>query len=236
MKIENEFKVNAPVRQAWETVLDLERVAPCLPGAAIEESTNGEYQGTMAVKLGPIAARYRGTVSIEESDEENHRVVLKASGRETRGQGSASATITSTMNEEDGATLVRVETDMEVTGKVAQFGRGIMQDVAEEMLERFSTCVEQEIVGGAGKAPEQPEKSYNGEAASAEREPENARETASRQASPLNLASVSQKAVMKRGAPVLAGLAVLCLLAVLTRFRRRPSFLLQVNGLEIRKR
>jgi carbon monoxide dehydrogenase subunit G len=235
VKIENEFKVNAPVRQAWETVLDLERVAPCLPGAAIEESTDGEYQGTMAVRLGPISARYRGTVRIEETDEENHRVVLRASGRETRGQGSASATITSTMKEENGSTLVRVETDMEVTGKVAQFGRGIMQDVAEEMLDRFSTCVEQEIVGGAEKAPEQPAESSDREAASAEREPDG-REAASRQSSPLDLASVSQQAIMRRAAPVLAGLAGLCLLAALIRLRRRPSFLLQVNGLEIRTR
>lgn len=243
MKIENEFKVNAPVRQAWETVLDLERVAPCLPGAAIEESTGGEYQGTMAVKLGPIAARYRGTVRIEETDEENHRVVLRASGRETRGQGSASATITSTMEEENGSTLVRVETDMEVTGKVAQFGRGIMQDVAEEMLDRFSTCVEQEIVGGAGKAPEQSENGFGGEAATAEedseattqREPET-RKVPRRETAPLDLGGVSRQAVLKRIVPVLAGLGGLALAALFIRPRRRSGFQITLKDFEIRIR
>src|ERR671927_1507453 len=89
MRIENEFTVNAPVQQAWGAMLDLERVAPCLPGASIEEAADEEYQGTMAVKLGPISARYRGTVSVEEADEENHRAVMRANGQETRGQGSA---------------------------------------------------------------------------------------------------------------------------------------------------
>ena len=83
MKIENEFTVNAPVQQAWEAMLDLERVAPCLPGAAIEEAADEEYQGTMAVNLGPISARYRGTVRIEEADEENHRAgVCRADGKD----------------------------------------------------------------------------------------------------------------------------------------------------------
>jgi carbon monoxide dehydrogenase subunit G len=105
----------------------------------------------MTIKLGPISARYRGTVKVEEADEENHRAVMKANGQETRGQGSASATITSTLYEENGNTRVHVETDMQVAGRVAQFGRGIMQDVAEEMMGRFSTCLEQEIVGGGAE-------------------------------------------------------------------------------------
>jgi carbon monoxide dehydrogenase subunit G len=105
----------------------------------------------MAIKLGPISARYRGTVRVKEADEENHRAALKANGKETRGQGSASATITCTLNEENGVTRVQVESDVQVTGRVAQFGRGIMQDVATELMDRFSTCVEQEIVGGRGR-------------------------------------------------------------------------------------
>src|SRR5919107_3449350 len=147
-------------------MLDLERVAPCLPGASIDEAADEEYQGTMAIRLGPISARYRGTVRVEEADEENYRAVLKANGKETRGQGSASATITSTLNEENGSTRVHVETDMQVAGRVAQFGRGIMQDVAEEMMDRFSTCVEQEIVGGG--AEEELEQDAEGDAAEQE--------------------------------------------------------------------
>jgi uncharacterized protein len=236
VRIENEFMVNAPVRQAWETMLDLERVAPCLPGASIEEAANEEYQGTMAIKLGPISARYRGTVRVEEADEENHRAALKANGKETRGQGSASATITCTLNEENGATRVHVESDVQVTGRVAQFGRGIMQDVATELMDRFSTCVEQEIVGGgAEEEPEQPtEEEPEREAASAERslstnaqqEPKR-REAMPRGVQPLDLGDISREVVIKRAAPAFAGLVGLGLTAVLFRLLRRPSFLVK---------
>jgi uncharacterized protein len=150
MKINNEFTVGVPVQQAWNTMLDLERIAPCLPGAAIQESQgDGEYQGTMKVKIGPITANYKGTVKFEETDEENHRAVLQASGRDARGQGTASATIVSTLQEEGDETRVRVETDMRLTGRAAQFGRGIAQDVATKMLEQFADCLEKEISGGA---------------------------------------------------------------------------------------
>jgi carbon monoxide dehydrogenase subunit G len=149
MKIDNEFTVSAPIDQAWETMLNLERIAPCLPGAAIqEEKGEGEYDGTMKVKIGPITANYKGTVKFEEVDEENHRAVLQATGRDARGQGTASATITSTLQEEGDSTKVSVETDMKLTGRAAQFGRGIAQDVATKMLGQFASCLEEEITGG----------------------------------------------------------------------------------------
>ena len=153
MKINNEFTVSAPIDQAWETMLNLERIAPCLPGAAIqEEKGDGEYDGTMKVKIGPITANYKGTVKFEEMDEENHRAVLQATGRDARGQGTASATITSTLQEEGDGTKVSVETDMKLTGRAAQFGRGIAQDVATKMLGQFASCLEQEITVGEGAA------------------------------------------------------------------------------------
>jgi len=152
MKINNEFTVSAPVEQAWETMLDLERIAPCLPGAAIqEEKGDGEYDGTMKVKIGPITANYKGTVKFEETDEANRRAVLQATGRDARGQGTASATITSTLQEEGDKTRVSVETDMKLTGRAAQFGRGIAQDVATKMLNRFAECLEEEIAGAPGE-------------------------------------------------------------------------------------
>src|SRR5215217_2983444 len=130
-------------------MLDLQRVAPCLPGAAIQEDKGDEeYEGTMKVKIGPITANYKGTVKVEEADEENRRAVIKATGRDARGQGTASATIVSTLQEEGDATKVSVETDMKLTGRAAQFGRGIAQDVATKMLEQFSDCLEREISGG----------------------------------------------------------------------------------------
>ncbi len=149
MKINNEFTVSAPIQQAWDTMLNLERIAPCLPGAAIQdEKDEGEYDGTMKVKIGPITANYKGTVKFEEVDEENHRAVLQATGRDARGQGTASATIVSTLQEESDGTKVSVETDMKLTGRAAQFGRGIAQDVATKMLGQFASCLEEEITGG----------------------------------------------------------------------------------------
>jgi carbon monoxide dehydrogenase subunit G len=149
MKINNEFTVSAPIQQAWDTMLNLERIAPCLPGAAIQdEKDEGEYDGTMKVKIGPITANYKGTVKFEEVDEENHRAVLQATGRDARGQGTASATIVSTLQEESDGTKVSVETDMKLTGRAAQFGRGIAQDVATKMLDQFASCLEEEITGG----------------------------------------------------------------------------------------
>ena len=149
MKINNEFTVGAPIQQAWDTMLNLERIAPCLPGAAIqEEKDEGEYDGTMKVKIGPITANYKGTVKFEEVDEGNHRAVLQATGRDARGQGTASATIVSTLQEEGEGTKVSVETDMKLTGRAAQFGRGIAQDVATKMLDQFASCLEEEITGG----------------------------------------------------------------------------------------
>jgi carbon monoxide dehydrogenase subunit G len=170
MKINNEFTVSAPVEQAWETMLNLERIAPCLPGAAIqEEKGDGEYDGTMKVKIGPITANYKGTVKFEETDEANHRAVLQATGRDARGQGTASATITSTLQEEGDKTRVSVETDMKLTGRAAQFGRGIAQDVATKMLNQFAECLEEEIAGGPGEG-----------AAAASAEPSAAEENGSR--------------------------------------------------------
>lgn len=154
MKINNEFTVSAPIDEAWKTMLDLQKIAPCLPGAAIqEEKGDGEYNGTMKVKIGPITASYKGTVKFEEADDANHRAVLQATGRDARGQGTASATIVSTLQEEGDKTKVNVETDMKLTGRAAQFGRGIAQDVATKMLEQFADCLEKEISGG-GAAPE----------------------------------------------------------------------------------
>lgn len=148
MKINNEFTVSAPVDKAWDVMLDLEKVAPCLPGASIQESTgDGEYKGTMKVKIGPITATYKGTVKIEESDESAHRAVIKATGRDARGQGTASATIVSKMEDQGDKTKVNVETDMHLTGRAAQFGRGIAQDVASKMLGQFADCLEEELAG-----------------------------------------------------------------------------------------
>jgi len=152
MKLENEFTVPAPVDRAWEVMLDMQRVAPCLPGAAIESSDGDEHVGTMAVKIGPITARYRGTVRIVEADQPSHRAVMRAQAKDQRGQGTAAATITSRMEETPGGTRVRVETDMRITGPAAQFGRGVMQEVSAKMMRRFADCLAEEISQGPARA------------------------------------------------------------------------------------
>src|SRR4051812_37133034 len=150
MKLENDFTVPAPIDEAWAVLLDVERVAPCLPGAAVEPGGDeGEYSGTMTVKIGPITARYKGTVRIQEADVAARRAVMRAQAKDARGQGTAAATITSTMQEAADGTRVRVETDMRVTGPAAQFGRGVMQDVSAKMMRQFADCLASEMSGPA---------------------------------------------------------------------------------------
>ena len=146
MKLENEFTVNSPIDRVWEALLDLEEVTPCLPGAQLTEQRGDEYRGKMTIKMGPVTQTYNGTVSIEDADEQNRRAVIKADGKDQRGQGMASATITSTLNEEGSdSTHVLVETDMHLSGRVAQFGRGLHRDVASKVMGQFADCLEQKL-------------------------------------------------------------------------------------------
>lgn len=147
MKLENEFVVPVGVEQAWDVLLDVPRIAPCLPGAKLDEpqGADREYKGTMKVKLGPITATYKGTIRIEEADESARRAVMRAQARDSRGQGTAAATITSSMEPAGDGTRVKVQTDMRVTGPAAQFGRGVMQDVSAKLLGQFANCLEAEI-------------------------------------------------------------------------------------------
>ena len=158
MKLENEFTVPASIDDAWAVLLDIPRVAPCLPGATVEPGgDDGTYNGTMKVKIGPISASYKGTVKIEDADESAHRVAMRAQAKDARGQGTAAATITSTMEETPDGTKVHVETDMRITGAAAQFGRGVMQDVSAKMMKRFADCLAQEIGSGVrGAEAEEP--------------------------------------------------------------------------------
>jgi carbon monoxide dehydrogenase subunit G len=139
MELSNEFSVAAPVERAWAVLTDVEAIAPCLPGAKLEEVDGDEYRGTVKVKVGPITASYKGVATFVEQDEAGRRVVLQGDGRDTRGQGTASALITAQL-EPDGAdaTKVTVTTDVTITGKVAQFGRGVMADVSGKLMAQFA--------------------------------------------------------------------------------------------------
>jgi carbon monoxide dehydrogenase subunit G len=143
MKLEHSFQVSAPLERVWARMIDVQQVAPCLPGAEITEvGEDGTYRGTFSVRLGPTTASYRGELAMEEVDEAAHRVVMRASGQDKRGQGSAKASIVSTMSEQDGVTTVKVVTDFTITGRLARFGRGgMIEDVSNRLLRDFSDCL-----------------------------------------------------------------------------------------------
>ena len=146
MELTNEFHVNVPVERAWAVLTDVELIAPCLPGAALEEIEGEEYRGGVKIKVGPITAQYKGKATFLEKDEANHKAVLRAEGRDTKGQGNANATITATLVSVGGGTDVKVVTDLTITGRVAQFGRGVLADVSAKLLNQFVDCLEHNVL------------------------------------------------------------------------------------------
>jgi carbon monoxide dehydrogenase subunit G len=159
MKLEQSFTVAAPVDQVWAALIDVERVAPCLPGAEITGADeDGAYHGTFTVKLGPTTAAYNGTLRLDEVDEAAHTVVMSARGTDKRGQGGATATIRSVVAPEGDGTKVDVDTDFTITGRLARFGRGgMIEDVSRRLLGDFSSCLQQRIVTEAPPAAPAPE-------------------------------------------------------------------------------
>ncbi|MCU1466565.1 MAG: carbon monoxide dehydrogenase subunit [Actinomycetia bacterium] len=150
MEINDSFRVSTPIDATWKVMLDIEGIAPCLPGAQLQEVEGDEYRGIVKVKVGPITAQYKGTARLAEVDEANRRIVIDASGRDTRGQGNAKASIVVTMTAEGGGTKVDVSTDLSITGKVAQFGRGVLADVSSKLMGQFVENVERDVLGSAG--------------------------------------------------------------------------------------
>jgi carbon monoxide dehydrogenase subunit G len=146
MEIEDSFRVDVPVDEVWRVLLDIERIAPCMPGAQLQEVEGDEYRGVVKVKVGPITAQYKGTAKFESVDDASHTAVIFASGRDTRGQGNASATIKLELVPDGTGTRVEVATDLSITGKVAQFGRGVIGDVSTKLLTQFAECLERDVL------------------------------------------------------------------------------------------
>jgi carbon monoxide dehydrogenase subunit G len=192
MKLENAFTVPAPIDRAWEVLLDVERIAPCVPGASLKGRDGDAYTGEMKLKLGPMLNTFQGTLERQEADEAARRSVMRASARADRGQGNAAATITSVLTPEGDGTRVTVETDLNVTGPLAQFGRGVMQDVSAKLMDQFAACLAAELSGDQAQP-----------AAGAD---------------VLDVGAVGGSAVLKRVLPV-AGL--LALVGALVAWRRR---------------
>ncbi|MHB1486398.1 MAG: SRPBCC family protein [Acidimicrobiales bacterium] len=146
MELTNEFAVPVPFERAWAVLTDVELIAPCLPGAQLTEVEGNEYRGVVKIKVGPITAQYKGTAHFEEMDVEAGRVVLVAKGRDTRGQGNADATVTATLHPAGDSTRVEVVTDLAISGKVAQFGRGVLADVSAKLLGQFVESLESSVL------------------------------------------------------------------------------------------
>jgi uncharacterized protein len=155
MKLRNEVVVAASLDETWRTLLDVPRVARALPGASIEaDGAEGVYRGTMRVKLGPVTTEYAGAATLEDADEDERVATFRVQGREAHGQGTATATITNRLvSEKEGATRVIVETELAITGRAAQFGRGILEDVSGRLLEQFASRLEAEVLGADAGAP-----------------------------------------------------------------------------------
>jgi uncharacterized protein len=232
-KLINEFMVNRPIEETWAVLTDVERIAPCMPGAQLQEIEGDLYRGVVKVKLGAISTAFQGQAKFVERDDANHRAVLHGEGRDTTGKGNADAMITASLQSVSaGETKCVVETDLRVTGKVAQFGRGIMGDVSKKLMAQFATNLNTMLDQSATAAPaaavptEAPAEkpgtaTAEPSAATGERAaetPPTVRKIEGPANEPIELSGLAGKAVLKRVLPLLGGLVLLLL--ILRRGRR----------------
>jgi len=215
MELTNEFDVPVPVEDAWRVLTDVERIAPCMPGTTLEGVEGEEYRGSVKVKVGPITAQYRGTARFLEQDEAAHRAVLRAEGREARGQGNAAATITATVTPQGKGATVKVVTDLTITGKVAQFGRGVLADVSGRLIGDFANCLASDLASASIPSP--PPEAGNPAPAEGAAAPSMSRPPPA-PAQPVDLVATAGAPIAKRAAPLVAAVFVLYWL---TRRRRR---------------
>jgi carbon monoxide dehydrogenase subunit G len=145
MKIDNEFTVSVPVDRAWDALIDLEGVSLCLPGARLAGVDGDVYRGEVRIKVGPVVSQYEGTAQFLEKDHPSYRAVIDAKGRDSRGAGNASARITVQLRTSGEHTVVSVDTDLKISGKIAQMGGGMIQEVSEKLLGQFAECLESKL-------------------------------------------------------------------------------------------
>jgi carbon monoxide dehydrogenase subunit G len=201
MKLENRFTVPVPRADAMKVLLDVERIAPCLPGATLTSKEGDAFTGTVKVKVGPINLTYGGKASFVVVDEADGVVVIDASGKETRGTGTAKALVTCRLLDKGQTTDVEVDTELSITGKPAQFGRGVLADVSSKLVDQFASCLAEEILVGT---PADASSAAAAEAPSAQPRP-------IREAEAIDLLATAGSPVLKRLAPLVAGLVVVLL-------------------------
>ncbi len=225
MELKSEFRVGIPVEQAWSTLTDVEFIAPCMPGAQLTEIDGDEFKGGVKVKVGPITAQYKGSAKFVELDEANRRIVLEASGRDSRGAGNAAAEVTAEMTADGDGTVVSIATDLKVTGKVAQFGRGVMADVTEKLIGQFVDSLEQKLseIGGQDDAGAEASDAAADDAEAADEQAEEPASGGPRQIEmaepePVDLLETAGRPMLKR---ILAPLAVVVFFLFNRRRRRK---------------
>jgi carbon monoxide dehydrogenase subunit G len=214
MKIENEFTVSAPIDRAWEVLTDLEGIAPCMPGAVLTGHDGDVYRGKVKIKVGPVTSEYAGTATFSERDDAQHRAVIDAKGRDSRGAGNANALITAQLRAEGDQTVVTVVTDLKITGKIAQFGSGMIQEVSRKLLGQFVDCLESKLV-----APPPADEPAD-ESADAPTPAETAPATrpavaAASEPAALDILALSRGAVAKRAIPAAIGAAAVAVIVYL---------------------
>jgi carbon monoxide dehydrogenase subunit G len=210
MKIANQFTVGAPIERAWDVLCDLEQVIPLMPGAQLTGHEGDDYLGKVKVKVGPVTSEFSGKVRFVERDRDQHRAVIDAKGKESRGTGNAAATVTARLDEDGERTSVTVDTDLKIVGKLAQFGSGMLQQVSEKLLGQFVESLEAKLAAENAPAAAGPE-SLESPAPAAQSQPE---------PEPIDLLELAGGDQLKKyGSVALAVLAVLVLIRVLRRRR-----------------
>lgn len=222
MQIEDSFRVDLPIDDAWRLLLDIERIAPCLPGAQLTEIEGDEYRGVVKVKVGPITAQYKGTARLEQVDETAHTAVIVGNGRDTRGQGNASATIKLSLHPDGEGSRVVIDTDLAITGKVAQFGRGVMADVSAKLLAKFVENLERDVLVEGASGAEIVEDSFEAAAIAAEAAVEDGvKVLPERDVEPVQLLELGASPTLKRYCALLLAGVIFFSLVWLVRLRRR---------------
>ncbi len=221
MEITDTFSVSTAIDETWKVLLDVERIAPCLPGAQLQEVEGDEYRGIVKVKVGPITSQYKGAALLSEIDEANRRIVIDAKGRDTRGAGDAKATIVVTMREDGPGTTVDVSTELHVTGKVAALGRGMLEDVSAKLLGQFVENLENDVLGEpfAGPAVSAQEPVSVSEPGPGQEPTPAVRRIDAPEPEPVDLLAAAGQPLVRRALPV--GVALLVLLVLWRLLRKR---------------
>ncbi len=217
MELNDSFEVAHPVDAVWEVITDVERIAPCLPGAQLTGSDGDVHEGLVKVKVGPISSQYKGKASFTECDDDAHRLLMSASGRDTRGAGNASAEITVSLEAvTEASTKVNVHTDLTITGKVAQFGRGVLADVSRKLMGQFADNLAELVAAdvAADESPAAPDAEAEADAGQDAGVPAAAPEPAA-EVEAVDLLDVAGAPVLKRLLPVILAIILIVIVVII---------------------